>query len=1148
MKSSFKTRTLIPFALMAVLLAACDTTPKKPKETPLVIEVDSLTEVKRAREARQNISPKIAEGLEISLWASDSLAPDPIAMSIDDQGRVYLTRTNRQKNSEFDIRGHQDWMTPSISLRSVEDRREFLHTTFAPEKSAENEWLSDLNDDGSHDWKDLAVEKEEVWMLEDSNDNGIADRSTRILEDFNEEITDVAGALLVRDDDVFVGAGPDMWRLRDTNDDLVLDEKTSISHGYAVHIGFGGHGMSGAIEGPDGKIYWGIGDIGANITDQEGQEHVYPNQGIIVRSNPDGSDFEVFAHGLRNTHEFVFDAYGNIISSDNDGDHAGESERLVHIVEGSDAGWRANWQYGKYTDPKNNGYNVWMDEKLYVPRWDGQAAYIIPPIQNFHNGPTGMQYNPGTALGKAWQDKFFLVEFVGNPDRSHIWAFDLKPKGASFELESDQSILSGVLPTGIKFGPDGALYVADWINGWGTKNYGRVWKLDVVPTENDLEKQRVETQRLMTLDYENASTEKLVELLAYPDMRIRQKAQFGLVDSGSGADAFKKVLANAQTANAQKTNDLDRFARIHAIWGIGQLAAKNLDKAEPLTELLSDPDPEIIAQAVKVLGDVEYVEVGPELIPLLQHDNARVKFFAAQALGRIKQETAVQPLLDMIAANDDKDLYLRHAAVLALSRIGKKEPIVALADNPDRSLRIAAVLVLRKWQDPQVAKFLHDEDEYIVTAAARAINDDSSIEKALPELAKVLTVEKFSSQPLLRRGINAALRTGSDEALANLIAFAKRKGVSDTLRAEALAAIGTWAEPSVLDRVDGRYRGEIHRDPDAVKEKIKNDIPQFLEDSNPQIQIGITEAMAHLGIDSHNAALFRMLRSNRSPDVRSAVLKALGELQFDDIERAVALGMQDKDEQVRATAVGLIPQLDISRENLPAIVNPIFRNGSVPEQQKLLGVLGGLPLEKSGEVLEKLIAQANADQLDASIILDLTEAVKATGSEELIAQLDATKNSDDPMVAYQETLQGGNARQGWRVFNNNPTAQCTRCHSAGASGGTVGPSLENIGNILTREQLLESLVEPSKRLAPGYGSVTLTLKDGQKVSGILEEETEEGLTLRTSAAEPLEIPAGRIEKRENMPSAMPAMGKLITKRELRDLIEYLAGQKEEESS
>ena len=63
--------------------------------------------------------------------------------------------------------------------------------------------------------------------------------------------------------------------------------------------------MSGLTEGPDGKIYWQIGDIGANITSVDGKNFKHPNSGVIVRSNPDGTDFEVFASGLRNTHEFV---------------------------------------------------------------------------------------------------------------------------------------------------------------------------------------------------------------------------------------------------------------------------------------------------------------------------------------------------------------------------------------------------------------------------------------------------------------------------------------------------------------------------------------------------------------------------------------------------------------------------------------------------------------------------------------------------------------------------------------------------------------------------------------------------------------------------------------------------------------------------
>jgi glucose/arabinose dehydrogenase len=119
-----------------------------------------------------------------------------------------------------------------------------------------------------------------------------------------------------------------------------------------------------------------------------------------------------------------------------------------------------------------------MDEKLYVPRWEGQAAYIIPPIRNFHNGPTGMLWNPGTALGKRWLNKFFLVEFVGNTNNSHIWAFDLQPKGASFDFKSEEDVVSGILPTGIRFGPEGALYASDWIFGWDTKNCGSTRSLE----------------------------------------------------------------------------------------------------------------------------------------------------------------------------------------------------------------------------------------------------------------------------------------------------------------------------------------------------------------------------------------------------------------------------------------------------------------------------------------------------------------------------------------------------------------------------------------------------------------------------------------------------------------------------------------------
>lgn len=1122
-----KRHIYLPTTLL--LLVSC----LKPLQTD-VITIDAETGRQKARQVKETSSIQLADGLKIDLWASDSLSPDPVSLEIDRMGRAYITRTIRQKNSEFDIRGHRDWMTPSIALQSVEDRRAFLRKTFAPENSAKNQWLKDLNGDGSHDWKDLAVEQDELWRIEDKNSDGIAETATKVFLGPNEEVTDVAGGVLIRDKDAFWCSGPDMWRLQDKNGDGFYETKQSISHGYAVHIGFSGHGMSGAIQGPDGKIYWQIGDIGANIVDKTGQKHEYPNEGVMVRSNPDGTDFEVVAHGIRNDHEFVFDAYGNIISSDNDGDHPGESERLVHIVEGSDSGWRSNWQYGKYTDPRNNNYNVWMKEKLYVPRWEGQAAYILPPIQNFHNGPTGMVFNPGTALGKEWLNKFFIVEFVGTPTGSHIWSFGLKPKGASFVLESDQKLTTGILPTGIRFGTDGALYAADWVNGWDTKDYGRIWKIDVADNKNDLEVERRETKRLMALDYSKQSDTQLEALLAYGDMRIRQMAQFELVARGSkGLAIFKKVIG-------QKTNQL---ARIHAIWGIGQLARKDVATASALTALLQDTDEEIIAQATKIIGDVRYAGANETLISLVSHSNPRVKFFATQALGRLKAKNAVPAILKMVEQNNDEDLYLRHAGVLALSRIGEVEPIVNLKSSPSKSLQLAAVLVLRKWKNPQIAAYLNENDEYLVTEAARAINDDLSIPEALPALAQMVQQTKFKGEPLLRRAINACLRVGGEKELDMLIAFAERNDISDELRAEALSTIGTWANPSVLDRVDGRYRGEVKRDAALVTAKIKSKMADFLKSTNPTVLVSSIKLLSELNIPAYNTQLVSILKSSEQPEVRSVAISALAALNYQGIEEIIRLGMADTDRNVRTTAIGLLGKLKVSKENLPVLINPIFDKGSFQEQQQLMRVLGEMPVDNTRVVFDELIQRMGNEKLSASVKLDLIEAVENTKDVNLIQKLEPLKGKGSETDQFKEALFGGNGWEGRNIFLYNSTAQCVRCHSIGGEGGSVGPNLQEIGKTLSREQILQAMIEPSARIAPGYGNIALTLTDGQEVTGVLMKETEEELTLKTSAAEPLKVPISRIKSRENYPSGMPPMGAILSKREIRDLVEFLANRK-----
>ncbi len=1122
-------------SLAALLLAGCQQEPTDKR----IKQIDATQVSIMAQSIESSVNPKLADGLSLKIWGVDSLVADPISIDIDDKGQLYYTRTNRQKNSEFDIRGHQEWEIGSIQLKNVEEKQAFLHKTLSPENSAHNEWLADLNGDGSHDWKDMTVEKENVYRLEDTDGDGLADLSQLVVDDFNDETTDVAGAVLKAGDDLFVGVAPDLWRIKDQNGDGLADEKTSISHGFGIHVGFGGHGMSGLEMGPDGRIYWGIGDIGFSGEGPDGKKWEYPNRGVIVRANPDGSDFEVFAMGLRNTHEFVFDEYGNLISEDNDGDHRGESERLVYIVNGSDTGWRTNWQFGKYNDPKNNRYKVWMDEEMYKPRFEGQAAYFTPTIANFVNGPTGMLYNPGTALNPDWKNTFFVVEFVGNPARSGIHSFKLKPKGAGFELGEHNMIVEGLLATGIDFGPDGAMYVADWIEGWNTKDYGRIWKLDA--DGGAAWKQRQQTEKLLKADFNGYDPEYLGEILKNPDMRVRQKAQFELAKRGQeGADIFKQIL-----------NQPDhQLARVHAIWGISQMARmEDQQYAELLMPLLKDSDPEIRAQAAKWLGDVRYPQAGDALIPLLQDQNSRARFFAAEALGRIAYEPAVQPVIEMLKANNDEDVYLRHAGSLALARIGKAEPVVALANSASRALRIAAVVALRRMQEPGIARFLNDEDEYVVAEAARGINDDLSIEAALPALGDVLQHTRFTHEALIRRAISANLRIGTEASMQNLIDYSLDKNHPVAMRREAIDALSTWTQPSVLDRVDGRYRGEVKRDAEPVQQVVAMPLIGLLKDQETTIRTGATEALGALKITKSTPQLMAELKSDSQPEVREAALRSLAAMDYPQMGQAIKQALADKEKNVRVAGLDLLATMDIAPDLMVSLLSNVIDTKTTEEKQAALLTLGTLPADQTQQVFDGLLTKLEQHQLPEEIHLELIEAIDSTRSSELKAKLEKVQSesggADTDM--YQASLLGGDSQQGQLIFFQHTTAQCMRCHSYDDMGGNAGPRLNGVGSRLTREQLLEALINPSARLAPGFGIVTLTLKDGKTVSGILENETDDGLLIRSGNQPEVNIEKKDIAKRTNAPSSMPNMTNFLTKREIRDLVSFLTQLKEDDA-
>jgi putative heme-binding domain-containing protein len=1110
---------------------------------PALVTLDKADAAKLADAGRAAVQVEMPPGVELTLWAPDGLIADPVAVEVTPDGTVYVAGTQRN-NLPLDIRGHQDWMTTAHTMKTVADLRRFYTDVMSPANSAKNGWIPDANGDGVKDIRDLAEFKERVYRVTDTDGDGIADKSQIVYEGFNDDPTwDTIGGVLMDNNDLVVVVPPGVYRLHDAKGDGRFSQRSTIAEGMNIHPAFGGHGVSGVLMGPDGRLYWEVGDIGLNVTDRSGKTWAYPNRGAVMRSDPDGSNFEVFASGIRNLQEFSFDEHGNLISVDNDGDYPTEAERVVYLPWGSETGWRSTWQYGKYTDPKNNKYNVWIDEGMFKPRFDGRTAHTLAPIANWHAGPSGMAYNPGTALSDAWKNHFFVTSFVGSASTARIYAFTLEEKGAGFDMGPEQTILKGILAVGLRFGPEGALYVTDWITGWDSKNKGRIWKLDTPETANSAIRKDVLT--LLGDDFSKGATPEIAQLLSHADMRVRQKAQFDLVRRSESA----VLLAAARN----KTGGL---ARLHAMWGLAQLARKDASKGAVFGEFLTDQDGEIRAQAARMIGDVKVAALAPKVLPLLMDTAPRARYFAAEAIARTAYKPGGAAVVDMLVDNDGHDMYIQHVGAIALAAVGDARALEALSTHANAAVRSAAVVALGRMKHAGVARFLKDADATIATDAARAINDDGSIAGAVPALAAALTDTPLTGEPYLRRALNANLRVGSREAVDRVAAFAADVKRPEPLRVEAVSILGVWAAPSPLDRVDGFYltpfavqpASTTPRDGTAARSAVERLIASMPADATEKVKVALAEAAGLSGATGAAPALLAMLKNDASQTVRLAALEALRLSKGGNPDELMQIAFADKSPAVRRAAIAILPTLPLSAAAKTQQLATLYAKGSTAEKQGVLEVLGGLKSPESRQALQGYVEQLNAGTLPAELQVDLLEAVQADGSEPLAKGLETyrtAKRADTLVQAFAEALsKGGDFRSGMRVVSDNPAAECTRCHTIRGRGSDVGPELTHIGSTLTRPQLVEALVTPNARIAPGFGVVSIALKNGEKADGTLRSETETEVVLLTGTP-PVErkIAKADIASRTDPVSAMPPLGLILKPREVRDLVEFLAGMR-----
>jgi putative heme-binding domain-containing protein len=137
----------------------------------------------------------------------------------------------------------------------------------------------------------------------------------------------------------------------------------------------------------------------------------------------------------------------------------------------------------------------------------------------------------------------------------------------------------------------------------------------------------------------------------------------------------------------------------------------------------------------------------------------------------------------------------------------------------------------------------------------------------------------------------------------------------------------------------------------------------------------------------------------------------------------------------------------------------------------------------------------------------------------------------------------GDAARGARLFADVKGLACVKCHAVNGTGGQVGPDLAGIAQKYKREDLMTSILEPSKTIAQGYETIVITTVRGKTVTGVFKGETGDDVKFADADGKLQTIAKKDIEERSFSPvSTMPnGLNDGMTLQDFADLVNYLEG-------
>lgn len=511
------------------------------------------------------------------------------------------------------------------------------------------------------------------------------------------------------------------------------------------------------------------------------------------------------------------------------------------------------------------------------------------------------------------------------------------------------------------------------------------------------------------------------------------------------------------------------------------------DDDAALRQTLKDPSADVRALAVRRLParllDLPRIAVAGETAK----DNAS-ELVRAEALRRIEPPDEHRVLF---AAVQSPDPFVRQAARVGMVHALDDATLRKDLHHSIVSVRLAALLVMREMAKPAedaVPDALKDPDPDVRFVAIQWIGE-AGLSQYREALFEILAAPA-TTRPIFEASLAALERLDG-----------KPRNVRDELPGEGyVAALVADAKtpPAILKRALGMLRADH---PVLTIGRLKG----LLTSTDPEIR----------------AEAVRALRDGNQPG-RFDALDALAK----DAELPLS---------IRADAVvGLASDASTRKETLISLAassEPTLRH-------EALRSLRGVELAPPDRAR---IAQAR----------DAASRDRDEETPRLIARLagpkPATDSATESLSTWLDRLNGpGDAEAGERVFFHAKGPGCYRCHEIDGHGGRAGPDLTRTAVTMTREKLVESIINPNKELSPQFVPWLVARTDGTVFTGVLVNETADGVqTYVDGKGDTIVVKAADVEARKPqtlsiMPADLPAT---MTVQEFRDLLAYLRSKR-----